>query len=161
LRKSAKERGLKTLLYEAGEALRFDEDSIIIGVRGVLNVMSALGMVASRSMPDGPAPIIAKDSHWIRAPQSGSLRVLKEHGAWVAENELLGVITDPYGGQSAEVRSRSPGWIIASVTMPLVNLGNALFHIATTDCIRQDGTDTCFFPNVVRDQDVDIENEGW
>jgi hypothetical protein len=41
----AAELGIKMLLYEAGEGLRFDELSIRAGVRGVLQVMRELEML--------------------------------------------------------------------------------------------------------------------
>ncbi|EDN66333.1 Succinylglutamate desuccinylase/aspartoacylase [Beggiatoa sp. PS] len=45
LREAAAERGIPMLLYEAGEALRFDELSIRAGVRGIIAVMRTLGML--------------------------------------------------------------------------------------------------------------------
>ena len=44
LRACASERGMPVLIYEAGEALRFDETCIRAGMRGVLNVMRHIGM---------------------------------------------------------------------------------------------------------------------
>ena len=46
------------LLYEAGEALRFDEVAIRAGVRGVVNVMRSLGM-----LPGQPAHAAASRAH--------------------------------------------------------------------------------------------------
>ena len=45
LRACAFERGQPVLIYEAGEALRFDEISIRAGLRGILNVMRHIGML--------------------------------------------------------------------------------------------------------------------
>lgn len=45
LRAAASELGIPLLLYEAGERLRFSELCISACVRGVLNVMRALGMI--------------------------------------------------------------------------------------------------------------------
>jgi predicted deacylase len=45
LRACAVDLGIPVLIYEAGEALRFDEISIKAGVRGVLIVMRALGLL--------------------------------------------------------------------------------------------------------------------
>ncbi len=161
LRQSAEDKGVSMLLYEAGEALRFDEDAINIGVRGVFSVMRHIGMIEQKFLTAGPKSIVAKTSYWVRAPESGSLRVLKFSGYWVEENEVLGIITNPYGEIICEVKSKISGWIICHPTMPLINLGNALFHIASVDDEKADVSPVCFYPHVVRDQDVDIENEGW
>ena len=48
LRGAAAERNIPILLYEAGEALRFDEVSIRPAVQGIQNVMRTLGMLPSR-----------------------------------------------------------------------------------------------------------------
>jgi predicted deacylase len=57
LRQEVYERGIPMLLYEGGEALRFDEGVIRAGVRGVLSVMTALGMVPPRGRRTGtPSP---------------------------------------------------------------------------------------------------------
>lgn len=50
LRAAARETGARVLLYEAGEAWRFDEYAISPGVEGVLRVLAALGMVAAEDV---------------------------------------------------------------------------------------------------------------
>jgi predicted deacylase len=160
LRKTAQEKGLKMLLFEGGEALRFDDQSISVCIHGILNVMREIGMLPKDA--DGLPPrttITAKSSHWIRAQNSGSLRTIKKLGDFVQADELLGTISDPLGQRKTEVRSLKPGVVIGVVTMPLVNRGNALFHIATLDDMKiADTKDTA---NVVLDQEIDIENEDW
>jgi predicted deacylase len=49
LRQAVLERGVPMLLYEGGEALRFDESAIQAGTRGVLRVMRALAMLPRSS----------------------------------------------------------------------------------------------------------------
>ncbi|MCE2993680.1 MAG: succinylglutamate desuccinylase/aspartoacylase family protein [Alphaproteobacteria bacterium] len=160
LRQAAYERGIKTILYEAGEALRFDDHAINIGIHGVLRVMQELDML-DRDPDDMPNAnvMIAKSSHWIRAPESGSLRILKKFGSFVDGEELLGVLTDPFGSNVCEVRAKTAGIIIGATTMPLVNRGNALFHIATLEDLKFAGE--AEESQFVLDSDVDIENEDW
>ena len=45
LRGTAQDSGVPILLYEAGEALRFDETSIRIGVAGIINVLREIQML--------------------------------------------------------------------------------------------------------------------
>lgn len=158
LREAAYKRGIKTILYEAGEALRFDENSINVGIHGILGVMRELNMLeeAEDFLPPTSTVMSAKSSHWIRAASSGSLRTLKSLGSFVQEGDLLGIISDPYGDRKVEVPASKPGIIIGAVTMPLVNRGNALFHIATLEDIKFASDAT-----IVNDQDIDIENEDW
>jgi predicted deacylase len=132
LREVAAARGIPMLLYEAGEALRFDEVSIRAGVHGVISVMRALGMLAAsgRGGKDPREPFVARSSAWVRAPQSGILRTVTGLGQRVRRDDLLGTIGDPFGEDQAAVRAPTGGVVIGRVMLPLVNEGDALFHLA-------------------------------
>jgi len=43
---------------------------------------------------------------------------------------LLGMVSDPYGDHEAEIRAPFSGVIIGQLHLPLVNEGDAVFHIA-------------------------------
>jgi predicted deacylase len=134
LREAAQACKIPTLLFEGGEALRFNPDVIRIGVRGILLVMQEIGMLSSMSMKRKPAETTyAKSSFWVRAPHSGILVVHRNVGEKVAKKELLGVVSDPFGHHRFEVRSKYAGTIIGGTVLPLVNEGDALFHIAVTE----------------------------
>jgi predicted deacylase len=133
LRAEAVARGIPVLLYEAGEALRFDELAIRAGVKGIVSVMRALGMLpASRSRRTRPAPepVVARASTWVRAPESGVLRAVAPLGARVAKGDVLGMVSDPFGERESEVASTTRGIIIGRLNLPLVSEGEALFNIA-------------------------------
>ncbi|BCN92607.1 succinylglutamate desuccinylase [Thiomicrorhabdus immobilis] len=133
LRAAAVKQGIPILLYEAGEALRFDEVSIRAGVQGIINVMRHLEMLQkSRKKTDKIIkPVVARASFWIRAPQSGIFRSLVSDGYRVEANKtLIGVVSDPFGEVEVEVYSPNSGIVIGQMCMPLVNEGEALFHIA-------------------------------
>lgn len=131
LRQAASERGMPMLLYEAGEALRFDEFGIRVGVRGVLNVMRGLGMLRpTRRKHPVPEPYIARSSSWVRAPQSGFLRTTVQLGAYAQKGVRLGVVSDPFGEQEIPVTALANGIVIGRTNLPLVNEGDGLFHMA-------------------------------
>ena len=132
LRQSADEAGIPMLLYEAGEALRFDELYIRAGFEGIKSVMRALEMLplSKRGQKKLVKPFVAHSSAWTRAPESGMLRTLVALGAHVQRNDLLGMISDPFGETEFEVRAHINGVIIGRTHLPLVNEGDALFHIA-------------------------------
>jgi len=131
LRESAEKLDVSVIVYEAGEALRFDEVSIRAGVRGIVSVMRELEMLPPlKSKRKFVGPIVASSSSWLRAPQSGILRVQKSLGARVKENEPLGFVSDPFGEVEEEIISQNDGIIIGRTNLPLVNEGEALFHIA-------------------------------
>lgn len=131
LRAIARSAGVDMLLYEAGEALRFDEFAIRTGVKGILRVMVKLGMLHRRAVDKAPAVSArSRSTYWVRAPQGGVFRALRNAGVQVREGEALGVIADPFGDEEVVVRAKSPGIIIGMATLPVVNQGDALMHIA-------------------------------
>ena len=138
LREVAAERGIPMLLYEAGEALRFDELSIRAGVKGILNVMRALDMFPKRHSRQRKQidSLVARSSVWVRATDSGIFRTFAALGARVAKGEVLGALTSPYGDNSVELRSPVSGIVIGKSKLPLVNEGDALFHIARFQGIK-------------------------
>lgn len=134
LRQAVLERKIPMLLYEAGEALRFDEVTIRAGVRGILGVMRALGMLREGRAPSTRVkPVVARSSYWVRAPDSGILRASTPLGARVKEGQMLGIISDPAGDHETRVAARGPGLVIGRTELPLVNEGDALFHVASFD----------------------------
>jgi predicted deacylase len=129
-RKATHEKGIMTLVYEAGEALRFDEVSIRAGAAGILNVLHHLGMISRRARRKAQPPLIAKGSSWVRAPQSGVVRMLVPLGAHVAAGETLAYVGDPFGESEEAIVSPAAGIVIGRSRIPLVHEGEAIFHIA-------------------------------
>jgi len=130
LREAAVELNIPLLLYEAGEALRFDELSIRAGVRGIVNVLRALEMLpASKKKSTGKKPFIARTNNWVRASASGIFVSRLNLGSLVQKNAVLGVISDPFGENETAVTSPYEGIVIGRTNLPLVNEGDALVHI--------------------------------
>jgi hypothetical protein len=131
LRGAAVERGVKVMVYEAGEALRYDETAIRVGVNGILNVMRQLGMLPpSRSRRKRPEPMIARSSSWVRANASGLLRPLAALGNAVKRGQLLGKIATPFHDEDIDAKAPFGGIIIGRTNIPLIHEGEAMFHIA-------------------------------
>lgn len=128
-------KGIPAILYEACEALRFDETAIRIGVQGVANVMMELEMLPKTA--DAPvsavAPIYAKSEGWARAPVSGILRSQVALGDAVKKGQTLGVIGDPFDEREVAVVAPFGGIIIGRVMLPLIYEGEAAFHIARVE----------------------------
>jgi len=131
LRFAASECGVPVMVYEAGEGLRFDEFAIRVGFQGVLRVMRHLEMIGKGSDKGASAKSpVARKSSWQRAVEGGVLRTKCKVGKFVHEGDVLGVISDPFGNWEAEVRSSVEGLVIGRANLPVVNQGDALFHIA-------------------------------
>lgn len=132
LRQAATQRGIPVLLYEAGEALRFDTNAIALGVQGVLRVMAALNMYpATLSTP--PPPLVVTETKWVRASRSGILRLNVGLGEQVTAKQLLGTISDAFGEEKTTVRASGDGLVISVLLNPLVNQGDAIVNLATVN----------------------------
>jgi uncharacterized protein len=131
LRQCAQDRGVKVLLYEGGEALRFDEAAIRTGVLGILRLMKFLGMISALNVFRGRIPpALSTSSVWLRSPEGGILRSARLPGEHVRPNEKIGEISDPLGDKAWPVIAGDDGIIIGRTNLPIVNRGDALFHIA-------------------------------
>jgi len=133
LRDVASDMGIPVLLYEAAEALRFDEAAIRTGLRGILSVLHAIGMLSGRPPKVNFEPVVCKSSSWLRAPESGLFRAVSPLGASVKKGDHLGYISSPFGDTEWEVLAQRSGLIIGKTNLPVTNRGDALFHIASVE----------------------------
>jgi hypothetical protein len=131
LRECARDMGIPVLLYEAGEALRYEEIAIRAGVQGIINVMRELGMLRRQKQRQNRVePFVAHTSNWLRAPESGVLRNAVALGTRVERGDMVGEISDPYTHESVPVLSPYKGIVIGRSQIPLIHEGDGLFHIA-------------------------------
>ncbi|RHW74931.1 succinylglutamate desuccinylase/aspartoacylase family protein [Colwellia sp. RSH04] len=121
----------KVLLYEAGEALRFDDFSIRAGIQGIVNVLRHLKMMPKgRVKKKAISQFIANNSSWVRASSSGIVTHHYNLGDQVVKGNLLAEIGSPYGETLGEVFANKSGVIIGKQNIPLVQEGEAMYHIA-------------------------------
>ncbi|MEO1037638.1 MAG: succinylglutamate desuccinylase/aspartoacylase family protein [Pseudomonadota bacterium] len=133
LRGCAADLGMPMLIYEAGEALRFDELSITAGVRGIVNVMRVIGMLPQARKKKRVRPVMATDTRWVRAPASGILSRKVTLGARVGKGERLAVVSDPLGNDAENILAPITGIVIGRSNLPLAHEGDALFNLAEFD----------------------------
>jgi len=140
LRASAADLGMPVLIYEAGEALRFDEMSIRAGLRGILNVMRLIGMLpAARSERKRVHPVVARSMSWVRAPSSGIVSSVVRLGNSVSAGQCLATISDPLGDEEDAVRAPFDGIVIGCNNLPLAHEGDALFNLAAFRSVSKVG----------------------
>ncbi|MDH2415462.1 succinylglutamate desuccinylase/aspartoacylase family protein [Nocardioides sp. CER19] len=138
LRQAARAAGARVLVYEAGEALRFDDESIDTGVIGVLRVLDTLGMLPEEEgvdeADDEPRPtLVSRASGWVRARGSGVLQLDVQLGDLVEVGRRLGGISDTLGRRVRLVHADRAGIVVGLNRAPLVNTGDAVVHIAAVD----------------------------
>jgi len=95
---------------------------------GALPVAEAGSLVVDVDVRE---PFVARSSQWVRAPRSGILRARAALGAAVKAGEPLGIVADPLGAEEEQILAPEAGVVIGRTELPLVNEGDALFHVAT------------------------------
>jgi predicted deacylase len=129
LRQAAAEEGKTVLLYEGGEASRFDPVAIAVGIAGVMRTLNYLG-VTSIETPDAPPCLFSRSTSWTRAARSGIVHLDARLGERVLAKQQVATIYDPFGKVLSRIRARHDGIIIGHSQRPLVNRGDALSHVA-------------------------------
>jgi predicted deacylase len=137
LRMAATNLGLTSIVYEAGDAGRFDRNAIDTGLWGVLGVMNHLGMVSSKDIhvrklkraKNEPSKVF-HSAKWIRATKGGLFRSQVEPGQEIARDQFIGFIADAFGEGMTVIRSPRAGSVIGITMNPVVGHGDALVHIA-------------------------------
>ena len=137
LRACAADSGFPVLIYEAGEALRFDEVAIRAGLRGVLKVMRHIGMLPKSKKATNINPVIADSTSWVRAPASGIVSNRVALGTRVNKGQRLAIIGDPLGEAETYVVAQFDGIIIGCNNLPLTHEGDALFNVAAFKSISR------------------------
>ena len=130
LRKVAGDMGIPVIVFEGGESRRLDAFSIDAGMIGIRRILHHYDMLPGQAPgpPDTPSLHIGRTS-WIRAAEAGIFIWFKCSGMEVRKGEQLGVIKDVHSQRSIAVLARNDGFIIGHNNAPVVNSGDALFHI--------------------------------
>lgn len=139
LRGYAVEKGVPVLLYEAGEALRFEKLAVNAGVRGIMNVLGAVGMIKRTVKRRPHVTVEAESSHWVRATRSGLIRDPIPLGSHVDKGSRLAHLSDWLGDEETDILATREGVVIGRTNLPIVNEGDALFHVAEFDNAEKAG----------------------
>ncbi|WP_028111123.1 succinylglutamate desuccinylase/aspartoacylase family protein [Ferrimonas futtsuensis] len=130
LRAEAQAKGIPVLTFEGGEALRFDSGAINMAIKGCIRVMRSLGMLPSRRRSRSDTMAVARSTSWVRAEQDGIIRSQVALGSKVKKGAVLAKIAAPLGHGEFTLLAPKEGIVIGQHTLPLVNEGDALFHLA-------------------------------
>ena len=73
--------------------------------------------------------VLMTSNTWLRASRSGMLKCIKVSGDYVMKGELIGTISGPYGNFEVKITAKKTGMIYGHNNNPVVNQGDAIFHI--------------------------------
>ncbi|MCB8970119.1 MAG: succinylglutamate desuccinylase/aspartoacylase family protein [Thermoleophilales bacterium] len=129
LREAATQHGVSMLLFEGGESNRFDPYAIEAAFDGVRRVLEHAGVIDG-APGTSTRTFVSRETRWVRASRGGMMRLAVELGEMVERRQVLGGFSDIYGRRNLAVRAPVDGLLIGMNRNPLVNQGDALFHIA-------------------------------
>lgn len=132
IRETFHKMGKTILLFEGGKSKNINSKITNSAVIGTYNVMKYLGM-QDGEIDATVKPVIIKKSKWIRAPYSGMFRLKVKNGIRVKKKDVLGVIQDPFGEFERKIIAPFDCNIFCVNTTPIVNKGNALFHVSVEE----------------------------
>ncbi|MBI1837470.1 MAG: succinylglutamate desuccinylase/aspartoacylase family protein [Flavobacteriia bacterium] len=129
IRESMHKRGKKILLFEGGKTNSIEEAIVKEGIDGIKRFLTHLEMRTFKEVGDQRLPVYIKDHKWLRAPNSGMFQAAVKNGDSVEIGTILGMVTDPFGKIEKKIKSPMEGFIFCINESPVVNKGDAIFHI--------------------------------
>ncbi len=129
LRAAATAASVPTIIFEAGETFRFQKNMVTRGITGVRNVLAALRMI-EESPKEARFQVVVRRSEWVRSMRGGIADILVRPGEIVYAGDEIASITNPFGREVSVVRSPLTGLVIGITTVPMVNPGDAIGHVA-------------------------------
>lgn len=132
LRQTTESLNIPLIVYQAGEAMRFDENSINIGVEGTKNIMRAIDMLPKETPNQEIKPVFSQDEEWIKAHKGGILRFSVDLGQVITKGDKIGTISDPFSDDVEEyVKATQDGIVVGINTTPLIHEGLSIFKVAS------------------------------
>lgn len=130
LRKVARDKhDVPILVFEGGENLRYDKKSIDAGLDGIARLLAHHQMM-DKTFGKKKTAVFNK-SRWVRASKGGVFQWTQSSGDYVKKGQVIGFINDPHAVKATHyVKSPIDGFIFGHKNTPVVNQGDALFHIA-------------------------------
>lgn len=128
LRRAATQAGVPTLVYEAGEPLKFQNNIIRRGVEGIQNILADLRMYDfERTSP--AFQMVVSDHQWIRAKKGGIMILNVKPGDIVEKGGVIAINTKPFGTEVHRLLAPYTGLVVGCTTVPMVIPGSAVCHL--------------------------------
>ncbi len=130
-RKTAYSKGIPTIVYEAGESMRFNEYAIEQGIQGVLNIFQHFNMLTKDTIviPEDKKTIYLTNRKWLRAPTAGMFLPKIKNGSAITKGTILGIVTDAFSNRIKEIKAPLSGYVFCINHQAVVSQGEALFHL--------------------------------
>ena len=120
--------GVAAMLAESGGRGLMIEDDVVRHVRGVTNILRAIGILEGSPERVAP-PTVVNSFDWLRSPAEGIFHCAVHVGQRVRVGDLAGNLTDLVGEPIAPVRAPVSGVVLFVVTSPAIKKDGLLLAI--------------------------------
>jgi predicted deacylase len=122
--------GVASMLAESGGRGLLIEDDVARHVRGVTNILRAIGGLDGVPEPVAP-PRVVNAFEWLRSPAEGIFRCRVRVEQQVAAGEVVGELVDLVGEPLATVKAPVGGVVLFVVTSPAIKRDGLLLAIGS------------------------------
>ncbi len=129
LARAAPDEGIPTIDPELGGSVGWDEESIRVGVRGVMNVLTHYGFLDGTVTTEPQIRASGFDQYG--SPGGGLVTFLRELGEEVSRGDDLFEVTDAFGNVEHTVTADSPGVFWRARRLPQVAAGEYVCSVGT------------------------------
>ncbi|MEL6916086.1 MAG: succinylglutamate desuccinylase/aspartoacylase family protein [Bacteroidota bacterium] len=120
-----------TIVFEAGESMRFDDYAIQEGIQGILNVLNHFKMIGKvdPKYVERSGTVHLQGHKWLRAPTAGMFIPKVTNGSELKKGQPMGMVTDTYAKHTKKITAPYDGYVFCINHQAVVNQGDALFHV--------------------------------
>lgn len=118
-----------TIIAEMGESRRVSQNVVPLGVRGVHNVLVAMGMSGRGPAPTGPQRTFT-EIHLVHAERGGGLRMSVDLRDEVKQGDTLAEIVDVFGQTVETLRAPVDGFVLRAMRLGSLATGAEVAWIA-------------------------------
>jgi predicted deacylase len=128
-----------TITLEAGEVFKVEPSVQEVTIRGIMRVLAELNMIESEAgVHEEPLnQVVVEDTHWTRANFGGFLEFHVAPGEMVKKGQAVATNTGLLGKEHEVIKSLYDGIVLGMSTMPAVEPGDPVVHIARLDTQRK------------------------
>jgi uncharacterized protein len=122
------ERGVPAIGVEIGEGGRSEEADVELGVRGLMNVLKQVGMIAGEPESFG-RQLVIRTMEVTRASRGGLLHLHVKLNDDIAQGQHVASVISPFGEVVEQIHARRSGPLVRIATLPIVSSGDRVIQV--------------------------------
>jgi uncharacterized protein len=121
-------RGVPAIGVEIGEGGRSEEADVELGVRGLMNVLKQVGMIAGEPESFG-RQLVIRTMEVTRASRGGLLHLHVKLNDDIDQGQHVASVISPFGEVVEQIHARGSGPLVRIATLPIVSSGDRVIQV--------------------------------